>query len=169
MNKEKDGTLMESKQTNFNEMLAFGQEGEHIVAQALMSNGIYVMPLYQFSDSLAPAIFNTDEKLTCPDLICFEDGKCFFVEVKRKQTWVRYTGVETGLNLQLYEHYKTLADKTGLPCYVVFLHEKQEPCGTYFTEIHNEHSRSWNGYGGNGYVTRPEIFFTSESLRRIEI
>ena len=80
----------------------------------------------------------------------------------------RYNGVETGLNQKHYLQYKALTDKTGLPVFVVFVQQSQEPTGMYFTEIHNEHTRSWNGCGGSGYVTPPMIFFTSESLTRIK-
>jgi hypothetical protein len=159
---------MESKQTNFDEQLAIGQDGEREVAMELLKHGIYTMPLYQFTASMAPVILAMNSKIVCPDLVGFKNGKTFFVESKLKHQWVRYGGVETGINQRHYSQYKALADKTGIPVFIVFVQKAEDPTGMYFTEIHNENTRSWNGYGGSGYVNPPMVFFTSESLKRIQ-
>lgn len=154
---------------NFSESLAFGKEGEHRVAIELFNRGFYVMPLYQFSDALAPAIYALSQSYTAPDLIACKDGKVYFVEVKRERQWVRgFNGTETGVTAKLYDGYKRLSDDTGVPLFVVFLQDVQEPTGVYMTEIHNEHTRSWNGRGlSMGYLTHPIVYFTSESLKRL--
>lgn len=155
-------------QDDFQTKLAYGQDGEREIAYKMMQGGFYVLPLYQFTASVAPIIETIKEKhLISPDLICFKDGKVCFVESKRKNQWVTFTGEnETGINLRHYNEYKTLSDETGIPLFLTFLQESKEPTGIYFTEIHNEHTRSWNGYGNYSSQT-PMVFFTSESLTKI--
>jgi len=157
---------------DFQTHLVYGQDGEREVAIKLMENGFCIFPLYQFTDSLAPIVIAIEEmkqkNYTCPDLIAMRSGSVYLFDSKRKRTWVTFTGKkETGLNLSKYIQYKELSDKTGVPCIVVFVHENDEPHGMFATEIHNQNTRLWNGYSQNGYCSKPEMFFTSESLSRI--
>jgi len=154
---------------DFNKQLQYGQDGEREIAARLISNGFAVMPLYQFSASFAPTIYSNNGNYTCPDLMCFSASYQMFVDSKKKRQWVTYSGgKETGINKNHYEAYKKLSDTTGIDMYLVFIHDENEPMGIYITEIHNEHTRSWDGYYNGNYRCKPMVFFTSESLRRIK-
>ena len=153
--------------------LAFGQEGEHIVASLLIASGSYtILPLYQFlSCSFAPQIYTASGSLTSPDLVAMKSGKVMFVECKRKRRWIRWNErVETGLNRKHFQAYLELSQVTGIPLFLFFIHEEQEPTGIYAISLCKTGSmREWNGrndYTG-AYVTKPEVFFASESLTKL--
>lgn len=162
---------MESKQTSFSQSLAMGQEGEHLIANYFLSSSCIVLPLYQFSTSCAPAWFTASGKIVAPDLFVIKNKTLFFVEVKYKQRWINWEGIiQTGLDRRHYDEYKRIADVTGLPVYLIFIHEKEPPFGIYYTTISAQIDREWNGIKPDGsYVTKPEVFFFSESLRRLPI
>ena len=120
----------------FQDDLAFGKDGEERVAAKLVQLGFIVSPLYQYEDhKRAPVLFyqlrGAAQTLTHPDLAVF--GKtCCFAEVKRKQRWVdfdRERGLETGCDLKLWHQYRLVRRVTGLPVWLFFIHERQEPTG----------------------------------------
>ena len=174
-NNVKIGVYMEQRLVNFDESLKWGQESEREVASKLLNNGVVALPLYQFTSSMAPILLAVEEmkqkNYICPDLICFNNSAVYFAEVKRKTNWVNFTGKnETGIDMRSYEQYKALSDKTGVPFYIVFVHEGNNgPSGIFITNIKNEHTRSWDGRDIMGnYRGKPEIFFVSESLKKWE-
>ena len=161
---------MEQKPLSFKEALQYGQEGEHIVAALCLSQSFSVMTLYQFTASTAPLILCNTSSFTSPDLMLWKQGKSWFAEVKRKNQWVRFDGnVETGLNYRHYLEYKSLSDKTGIPCILFFIQENEQPTGIYIVDIHNTNTRYWKGMNNDWGIVKqpPMLFFTSESLTRI--
>jgi len=107
--------------------------------------------------------------IIAPDMTVIKAPKVFFVEVKRKTRWIHWCGkTETGLNQRHYNEYKRIAEATGLPVLLIFIHEGERPHGIYVTTVANAPDRIWNGKTPDGrYVTQPEVFFLSESLKRI--
>lgn len=161
---------MGQNQTNFNEFLKFGEEGEEIVAEYLMNNcGISILPLYQFEAESTPIILNKKIKMITPDLTCFNSGHVFFVEVKRKRKWVRRKGqLETGFNYDHFIHYSRVEKDTGLKVFIVFNHEKENPTGLYYVELKN-YDRIWDGTNSVGQKTYPPIcFYKYQSLKPLD-
>lgn len=165
---------MEQKSESFRIALAFGQDGEHEVADVLLARGVTVLPLYQFENTKhAPYILTEFESIICPDLICFKDS-CFMVEVKTKRQWVVYGGAkETGFNERHFNHYKRISDATKMPVYVFFNHkqcekqgEKSKPTGIYFANIDN-YTRYWDGMVNGVKVHEPTYFYNINVLRKI--
>lgn len=153
---------MEQKKENFNEMLKFGIEGEKEVATILIKKGINVLPLYQFEPETSPKIINKEDNFISPDLTCFKDGKCFFVEVKNKKRWTINpinNLIETGCDYRLYKHYLELSKHTGIKLYLVFNHINNEPfknlnesSSGYFVIDILEKGRYWDGINENTKV-----------------
>jgi hypothetical protein len=61
---------METKLTNFESTLLFGEEGEKEIAISLINNGVALMPMYQFTKEAAPYLLDKINKITAPDLFC---------------------------------------------------------------------------------------------------
>ena len=159
---------MEQKQRSFNEALEYGKEGEEIIASIFLSQSFSVMPLYQFEASSAPLIYYGTSSFISPDLMLWKNGTSYYVEVKRKSEWKYIPTNSTGIDKRLYEKYKALSDATGIKLFLFFIQEKMKPTGIYWCEIHNEHTRSFNGYTGyNNKFVPPMITFISESLTKI--
>lgn len=166
--------------SEFEELLAFGQEGEHLVAQWLMHRGAVVSPLYQFTNhGKAPVLLrmHAGETLSqvLPDLTCWRDGSGFFAEVKRKRRWVRYykssRGLETGFNLRHWREYLTVTSLTCTPLWFFFLHETDEPTGLWVGEAAQmlPHVREWDGRNERtGQRVGPaEALFPRRVLRQV--
>jgi hypothetical protein len=169
---------------SFAEHLAFGEEGENLIAQVLINRGVIVSPLYQYEGhSKPPAVYCAEGTLTHPDLTCWSKGKNFFAEIKRKNRWVEPwarghlpgggerdgRGLETGFNTRLYENYRKVSEQTGAPLWVFFIHERQEPCGVFIARLADlaRHARFWDGRSPKGkYVSKPEVLFPQYTLRR---
>jgi hypothetical protein len=169
---------------SFAEHLAFGEEGENLIAQALIRRGAIVSPLYQYEGhSKPPAVYCAEGTLTHPDLTCWSKGKNFFAEIKRKQRWVHPwarghlpgggeqdgRGLETGFNARLYENYRKVSAQTGAPLWVFFIHEKEEPCGVFIARLADlePHARLWDGRRRGGErISKPEALFPHRALRR---
>tara|TARA_R110002110_G_scaffold42316_8_gene132948 strand:- start:1232 stop:1717 length:486 start_codon:yes stop_codon:yes gene_type:complete len=155
---------MEQSKENFNENLVFGQEGEKEIGEILIKKGFNVMPLYQFSDELAPQIISKEKNYISPDLMCFRNGKSVFIEVKSKNKWVNYKGViETGCNYKHYKHYKELAIKTKLEVYMVFNHVKGDFQGVYFVNVLTN-GRYWDGIVNGEKIYNAEYFWNKNKL-----
>jgi len=162
----KNGKCGEMK---FEEMLAFGQDGEKEIASVLIKNGVSLIPLYQFEhESKAPFLLSDNETIILPDLTCFSEN-AFFVECKRKNQWVHFNGrVETGLNVRHYQSYKKVKEITKLNVYLFFKHENEMP-GIYYNEIDvlNSNSRIWNGVVDGRQINQPLILFPKENLKEM--
>jgi hypothetical protein len=167
------------ERNDFHEALAWGQEGEHLVAGWLMSRGVAAVPLYQFKNhNAAPFIvWQASGKDVCrilPDLTCWKDGRCFFAESKRKEQWVSYPragrGLETGFDWKHFEHYTEVAERCGCHVWIFFLHETEDPTGLYCGRLDQMTPlvRHWDGYApGRRYITDPLALFPLSILRRV--
>lgn len=158
---------MVQTQESFSEKLAFGQEGEHIVGQILLDEGVTLLPLYQFQDiEKAPLIYAGETKYAAPDLTCFKDGQGWFVEVKSKRRWVKFTGeLETGLDQRKYDIYKQVQETTGLPVYLCFRHIEEEPTGIYYAML-DSYTRYWDGKYKGKRKYEPEYFYNISVLNK---
>lgn len=156
----------------FEQALAFGAEGEHVVATWLLERGSAVAPLYQYTNhDQAPVILWDDDgrRIRCvlPDLHCYRSGKAFFAEVKRKNQWWDNRDLrclETGMNLRLWRDYVRVRARTGCHVYVFFLHETMPPTGLFVGEIQTLNQlcpREWRG------GETPLVFVRQEWLRHV--
>jgi hypothetical protein len=157
----------------FQDALAFGRDGEERVAAKLIRLGFVVSPLYQYEGhKRAPVLlYRLDGAVGClthPDLAVF--GKtCCFAEVKRKRRWVdfdRGRGLETGCNLGLWQQYLAVGRATGLPVWLFFIHEEQEPTGVFAGQAERllPHLREWDGLRGTFRVSKPLALFPRTAL-----
>ena len=170
---------------SFEEKLKFGEEGEQIVASALIARGSAVSPLYQFTADCAPFLLTRERKVILPDLTCWSDGENYFVECKRKNQWVEWGGVyETGLNQRHFADYERVKAVTGQRVYLFFLHEDARPefNGLFYGEIHKIKplARLWDGLkpsgkpawvevNGQWQKQQPLILFPHSALHRMEM
>ena len=137
---------MDQKQKSFEEKLAFGKEGEHEVGEYFMNRGYALLPLYQFSEKLAPKVYCSESTIISPDILVSGYGSAFWIEVKTKNRWVKFNGkFETGLNEKHYIDYRKIQEKTTLPLYVVFNHKEDNPGGFFFVNILTPYNRIWDG------------------------
>lgn len=160
---------MEQKLTNFEQQLAFGKEGEHEVGEYYMSINYSILPLYQFDDKIAPKIFTTNSSITSPDLFISGNNKYFWVEVKTKNRWIDFNGLQTGCNYEHYLQYLEVKKITGMPVYLVFNHKNIPPLGKFIIEIETIPFRIWDGYNENNgnYVTKPLVLWKYEQLTKL--
>lgn len=155
---------MELKQKNFKESLAFGEEGEHEVAEYLIKKGVNVLPLYQFENSHAPYILSLTQKVVSPDLICFKNDS-FMVEVKTKNQWVEFEGNrETGLNKTHFDYYKKIRELTGKQVFVIFNHKSKKPIGFYLVEL-MQYTRYWDGFHKGVKKYKEMVFYNYDILK----
>lgn len=156
--------------TSFEEALAFGEEGERLVAAYLMSRGAWVMPVYQFrKHDQAPLIFAAGCHLIAPDLYVWRLGRDYHAECKRKTRWVKWDGKrETGFNLRHYDEYRRVSDKTQREVVLFFLHEKCGPTGLYCGRLSelSRQARIWDGKAERTgrRIGPPEALFPLSSL-----
>ena len=120
---------------NFEQALAFGQQGEKTVSEWLQSRGHMVFPAYEKEggECKGPQLFAKSGDLVLPDMLAFREGRSVWFEVKRKTcfTWHRNSQQwATGIDLHHYEQYIAVSKKTNLPVWIVFLHptEIPDPC-----------------------------------------
>ncbi len=161
---------MELKQKNFREQLAFGKEGEHEIANYLISKGYAILPLYQFDDDIAPKIFHISGNITAPDLFVSGNKKALFVEVKTKNRWVTYVKIkETGIDEKLYYDYKKVHINTGLPLFIIFNHKEIEPIGYFYIDILTPYNRIWNGINETDgrKISKSMVFWRYDQLTKI--
>lgn len=172
---------MEQNKDSFKELLAFGEEGEKEVATYLISKGINILPLYQFTPEQAPKILNINNNFTSPDLTCFKDGKCFFVEVKSKRRWTicpNTKRIETGCDYRLYKEYINLCEQLKLKIYLVFNHignnlftnTDDDSNGIFIIDICNK-GRYWDGINkktGNK-IHNATYFWEYKQLKQLKL
>lgn len=109
---------------------------EVAVGAWLRKRNQYVLPAYDYSglgDDKPPMLRGKDENLVIPDLLAWRTGNGAWYEVKLKDRAVLYRNYQhltTGINLRHYRHYRQVKTITGLPVFVVFVHQ-QEQCVKY--------------------------------------
>jgi hypothetical protein len=124
--------------------LAWGAEGEHLVAKRLMRDGAAISPLYQYQNhDRAPLLVwegaGKEMAAVLPDLTVFGRGRVFFAEVKRKGRWVDYPpamrGLETGFGRRLYYEYLAVERQAETPVWVFWVHERGAPTGVFVARL----------------------------------
>lgn len=162
---------MELKQKSFEIKLAFGKEGEHEVGECLMNMNYTILPLYQFNDAIAPQIYTSNTTITSPDLFVSGNGKCFWVEVKTKNRWIKYfDNTETGCNYRHYQEYLKIQEVTQLPVYLIFNHKEIDPIGYFVVDVKKPLHRIWNGINSKTgiRVSPPMALWLLKDLIRIK-
>jgi len=155
---------METKLTNFESTLLFGEEGEKEIAISLINNGVALMPMYQFTKEAAPYLLDKINKITAPDLFCIKNGKCLFVEVKTKNQWVNWQGVlQTGYNTNHLQSYIKISKIYGINVFICFNHKEIPPIGKFYIEI-QDYFRHWNGITNGKFISKPLTFYRYDRM-----
>jgi len=178
---------------NFQQSLARGKVGESAIARWFMARGHSVLPVYEIelSHGKGPQLFRLGESFVAPDMLVFTSNGQIFVEAKHKSvfSWHRKTAQwTTGIDLRHYGEYQRVAELTGIPVWLMFLHICSTPnsndlkyccpsvcpIGLFGNElsylIHNENHRSEPldpmrpGFKGHG--TSGMVYWAEQSLRR---
>lgn len=166
----------------FETNLAWGEEGEHLIARWLLRRGVAVAPLYRCAvRERGPVLLHEADghelARVLPDLTCWRRQRCFFAEVKRKKRWVgpfthrKKRGAETGFNLNHWRDYRLISGTTGAAVWVFFLHEEKGPTGVWAGEVTRleTHLREWDGCSEwtGKYIEKPLALFPRHVLKRV--
>lgn len=147
-----------------------GVEGEELVCSALLRMGVTALPLFQFTDEIAPKILTATKRFSSPDLICFGRKGAFFVEVKTKNSWSvdrRSNLLVTGVNKRLWDDYKAIQDATGIPVYIAFNHRSQAPEGVFLIGL-EKYNNVWDGLNKAGdRVAQVIVQYAFKDLKKI--
>src|SRR3984957_8466372 len=113
-------------QRNFDELFAYGREGEVVVGHCLKSKSVPFLALYQFGKGEgAPVIWTPQHgDRISPDFMCWPgDGSSFFVECKRRRWNVIGGGRdrEASVNTAHLSAYRQVALSTGVTVFIYFL------------------------------------------------
>jgi hypothetical protein len=108
---------------------------ERQIARWIMSRGSHVLGVYDYSganDDKAPKleIVPPEGSLVLPDLLAARGGRSIWIEVKWKShaNWRRNEHeYQTGFNARLWNHYRRVQDRSGLPVYILFAHRGNDP------------------------------------------
>jgi hypothetical protein len=149
-----------------------GRAAEIAVSQWLQRRGWAVLPAYDYSGrdaDKAPRMESTERPLVVPDLLAARKGATAWFEVKRKThaDLTRMTGrLETGIAWRLWDHYHDVRVRTGLPVWVVFVHDKEDELRACeigeaeFAECnHGRSGRTIRFYGGDKMDRNGMVFF----------
>lgn len=119
----------------FHEQLAIGQLGESLIAQWLRKRGWHVLPAYEkeINTGKGPRLFAATAtgvgQLIAPDLLIMK-GKVFqWIEAKHKTRFSWYglgKYFVTGVDIRHFNDYCKVADTTGLPVWLLFLHRDSQ-------------------------------------------
>ncbi len=157
---------------DFTEALFAAREIEKLVGWWLMRAGYRLLPVYDYSglgSDKAPklsAIHQLDSLVT-PDLLTAKDGRAAWLEVKHKQRADMHRNthtIETGIDLRLWRQYEHVKRVTGLPVWLVFVHEAENEVRTGEIAKLDPIKRIYDGpkMGRGGMV-----FFPYEQLVRL--
>ena len=150
----------------FDARLAFARKVEMGLSAWLQARGGFILPVYDYSglgDGKAPKLQGVDNSLVTPDLFTARQGQTRWVEVKWKSeaTWTHITQrFETGIDRRLWTHYERVEAETGIPVWLLFVHEKEgEVRGQSIAELNKNKRVSVRFNFGRG-----GIFFAWDSL-----
>jgi len=156
----------------FQRKLALGREFEKLIAAWLKSRGWRILPVYDYSglgEDKAPKLEGAapTPSLIVPDLLTARMGELKWVEVKykTKADWTRKTSrLETGINLRLWKHYVEVQAVTGVPVWIMFVHEhEQEVRGESIDQLRQD----FRVYDGNKMGRGGMVFFAYDELKRL--
>lgn len=167
---------------NFARQLEIGKIGESAIAQWMNRRGFHVLPVYEkeISEGKGPTLFMADgDQRVAPDMLCFQDGKTFWIEAKHKSafTWHRKTQRwVTGIDRRhYYEYLSVQSSHPEWKIWLLFLHQKGRakdtpvglisPCGLFgnsleYLSFHENHQHA--NWGRTGMV-----YWSRESLKLI--
>lgn len=116
----------------FQKNLAFGQMAETLIAKWLLSRGNAVLPIYdvEYNTGKGPRLFGPDFQAAAPDLYVWGTRGAMWCEAKHKSvfTWFRVKQKwQTGIDIHHWKAYQTVAQRTGSPVWLLFLHRKSTP------------------------------------------
>lgn len=116
----------------FQKNLAFGQMAESQIARWLKVHGNQILPVYdiEYETGKGPRLFGALHELVAPDLLVFGSKRIFWAECKRKTvfTWHRKSRRwTTGIDIRHWNDYVKVAELTGVPIWLFFLHENLTP------------------------------------------
>jgi len=180
---------------NFERALDVGRVGEGLIAKYMMSRGHSVLPVYEIEKMTGkgPQLFCDDGEYVAPDMLVFTGNGALFIEAKHKSvfSWHRITSRwVTGIDLRHYEHYQRVADRTGMPVWLMFYHRENKPderdvkhgcpaecpsglfCGelSYLTRNENHRSPPYNVWRESGFVGHGNsgmVYWADSVLRRV--
>lgn len=114
----------------FADTLKVGQLGESEISRWLISRGNTVLPVYekQIDSGKGPRFFTPQGQIVAPDMFLMNCK--VWIEAKHKThfTWHRKTrSWTTGIDLHHYAEYQRVAEITGHPVWLLFLHKDDVP------------------------------------------
>jgi len=160
--------------STFIEYLKKGEIAEGVIAKWFISRGHQAFQVKSdYNMSKGPRIEIDGEKYISPDmLVQLSSGKTIYVKAKYKNAFSEYRkkGVfTTGIDRVPYEHYIKVSNGTGIPVWVMFLHQGgiakdaklgYSPNGLFGNNINELSANENHRYRGNGidmvYWTRKE-------------
>lgn len=162
---------------SFEKKLAIGKVAESKIASWLISRGCSVLPAYEVIESKfgGPKLFCGDRSLVTPDMLVFSCNGIHWIEAKHKTafSWHRKTErFVTGVDLHHWDHYKEVAKRTSLDCFLFFNHtggqakdSPPSPAGLFYGEINhlNENINHTHDNWGRGGM----IYWAMDTLTRI--
>lgn len=123
--------------TTMGHRLAGGKVYEGKVALWLIAHGYIVVPVYEMAEGQGkgPQIFSKLGGLIAPDIIAIYNSPKHpatvrFIEIKSKtaSTWHRKTEKWCTGNTQRHvDDYRKVAERTGLPVWILFHHLSEQP------------------------------------------
>lgn len=172
--------------TTFEESLEIGRLSESAIVSWLRARGNGVITVYeiQHDAKMGPRFLASRSRaFVAPDVLCFGGGgQVLWCETKHKTvfSWHRKTQQwVTGVDLHHFRDYQRVANETGLPVWLAFLHVSAEPIaadrrhncpfecptGLFVGEIWrlaNEYNHTHENWGRHGM-----IYWSSNSLHRL--
>jgi hypothetical protein len=118
---------------DFEARLQHGRTGESLIALWLRRRGNYVLPAYEVEveSGKGPRVFAPDDALIAPDLLCLKPrSDPVWIEAKHKSVFSWYRKLqrwETGINERHWNDYVKVADRIGIPVWLLFLHRQRRP------------------------------------------
>lgn len=116
----------------FSEQRARSKVYEIAFSNWLQTRDWWILPTYDFSgsnDDKAPRLSLGNRKLVIPDLLAFRaaQSKAWFeIKVKAHADYNRkHACLVTGFAMRHLMHYREVKQLTGVPVYIVFIHEKE--------------------------------------------
>ena len=151
-----------------NKDFKFGRAAETLISKWLQHKGFSVLPVYEkiIDDGKGPQLFTGGEGLVAPDFLTMKNRKVLWIEAKHKTAfaWYRIGKVwTTGIDLRHYFDYLKVAETTGFPIFLLFLHDggqaKDSPLnspsglfGNYLDILSKNENHRSDRWGSSGMV-----------------
>lgn len=161
----------------FEELLSFGKTGEDKVSDYLILCGWTTFPICESPTigGKGPRLDSAGGKLIAPDILAFTHNQSIWFEVKTKRRATQYRkknkhGMnnqwQTGIDINVFNHYQEVANQTPLPVRLLFLHLEGRdnysgdicPTGLYYQtieflkEYYDHKDTDKKSYGKDGMI-----------------